>query len=161
MKYLTLLLLLPLLACSDSDPCDPVNHTMKGQFMLVKAVGYQPTDVGGPNIDDPFIIEWVPHTYEHPDITGRLILGEHTLHLDVTTPLQRLHVAGSLVVLPATKWPYDDPDRIMSCWTNLETNRGKSCPEYPYTWIENTLKLEFWIDQSIDWELFWVRTPDP
>ena len=75
MRIAMFLLISLLLACSDSDPCDPVNHTMKGQFMLVKAVGYQPTDVGGPNIDDPFIIEWVPHTYEHPDITGAPHLG--------------------------------------------------------------------------------------
>ena len=70
-----LLLLFVFVACSESEPIDPINHTMKGEFMLVRAVGLEPMHIGGPNLDDPIIIEYIPHTYEHPAFTGRLTSG--------------------------------------------------------------------------------------
>ncbi len=106
------ILLITLIACSETDSIDLIDQTMKGEFRLVKAVGLVPMDVGGPDIDDPNIIEYIQHIYEYPEFTGRLVLGEESFDLNVSVPLATLHFAGTFEVLPVKISPYGHPYRI-------------------------------------------------
>lgn len=151
--------------CSESDPVGPTDQILEGQFILSKAVGHQLMDVGGDHINNPLIIRFVPHTYYYPEGTGRLILGaDGYFFMEAPMSLQPIHIAGTFEVLPAATEPYSAPERLKTNWTNLDPGshhsyRGSCCPEDPFTWIGNTLKLNFSVTQNIDWELFWKKIP--
>lgn len=109
----------------------------------------------------------MPHTYYYPQGTGRLILGDDgDFVMQAPMSIQPIHVAGTFELLPEGTDPLSEPDRLKMNWKNLDTDsyhshgRGSCCPENPFTWMGDTLKLEFSVTQNIDWELFWKRMPD-
>ena len=91
-----MLLLITLLACSESDPVSPTGRILRGSFVLTKAVGHQLMDLGGDHIDDPVIIRRVPHTYYYPEGAGSLILREDTFYMEAPMPLQPIRIKGTL-----------------------------------------------------------------
>lgn len=156
-----LILLISLIACSETDSTDPIDQTMKGEFRLVKAVGLVPMDVGGPDIDDPHIIEYIQHIYEYPEFAGRLVLGEESFDLYVSVPLATLHFVGTFEVLPEKISPYGHPYRIELNFTERNRDRGGGITRIDYQWCGNTLKLKNVIQRylGIYWDLYWERLP--
>ena len=171
-----LLLLLALLACSESGPVIPTGQVLPGRFVLTKAVGHELMDVGGPDLDDPIIIRRVPHTYHYSDGAGRLELGEGTFYLDAPMPMQPLKYRGyfKAIVVEETdrtirkSFPYRyykevkpgefTPKLVLDIFFPsgyLAREYGK----FPYEWIGDTLKLDFWgpLDPMFIWELYWIR----
>lgn len=139
-----------------SETIDPTNfdHTMEGEFMLTKAVALAP-------IND---IEYVSHTYEYPDVAGRLVLGEDSFYLYAPLPLgQLIHLEGYFEVVGeelAMKVPYGFSPYINSNGTNLNTGNKYSFVGLDYEWCENTLKLKdfnLWDGSGIFWYLDWQR----
>ena len=157
--YPLLLLLITLIACSESEP-DPIDQSMKGEFRLVKAVGLEPMDVGGPNLDDPIIIRYTPHTYEYPEYTGSLILGDEDFELYIELPIATLHFVGSFEVVPAQIIPYTHPYSIEVQYKEPNRDRGGFMP-IDYEWCRNTLKLKNVVQSGVGlyWDLYWERIP--
>ncbi|MDE0040897.1 MAG: hypothetical protein OXT74_02585 [Candidatus Poribacteria bacterium] len=153
MKIYTLLLI-TLLACSETDPVNPTNQVLQGSFVLTKAVGHQLTDLGGDQIGDPVIIRRVPHTYYYPEGAGSLILTEDTVYMDAPMPLQPIRIKAYLEFDPQTKqprWRVDNP----------RGHGGFLIGDlFNFVWIEDTLTLEGFqlLTQNITWDLYWVRT---
>ena len=174
---LTLLLLAVwLFGCGESETIvpAPTGQVLEGTFVLTKAVTHELMDVGGPDLDDPIIIRRVPTTYVYPDGTGRLTLGEGTFELDAPLPVHPLKYRGRFKTVEEMyrRWGDDIPhlyykqindDAVTSKLVidvryesgDLATGYGK----YPYEWIGDTLKLDFWRlwDQVYIYELYWTR----
>lgn len=152
---IAMLLLIALLACSESAPVSPTGQILRGTFVLNKAVGHQLTDLGGDHIDDPVIIRRVPHTYYYPQGAGSLVITEDTLHMDAPMPLQPISIKAYLEFEPEskkTRWRVDNPNGHGGFLIGDLFN---------WVWIEDTLKLEgFWFtNQNITWDLYWKRAP--
>ena len=171
-----LLLVIWFAGCGESETIVPAltGQVLEGTFVLTKAVMHELMDVGGPDLDDPVIIRRVPTTYVYPAGTGRLELGEGTFYLEAPIPVAPLKYRGRFKVveemyrtfgddLPSLyykKVNYDEftPKLVI----HILFQRGYSAHEYgkyPYEWIGNTLKLEFWhpVESAFIWELYWTR----
>ena len=150
-----MLLLITLLACSESDPVSPTGRILRGSFVLTKAVGHQLMDLGGDHIDDPVIIRRVPHTYYYPEGAGSLILREDTFYMEVPMPLQPIRIKGTLESVSESNTTY---------W-RVENPRGVGGfligDIFDFVWIGDTLKIEDfeWTSSNITWDLYWVRVP--
>ncbi|MDE0300718.1 MAG: hypothetical protein OXN17_18935 [Candidatus Poribacteria bacterium] len=170
--YLPLLLLL--FGCGEGEPVAPApeGQALKGTFVLTKAVMHELMDVGGPDLDDPVIIRRVPTTYVYPAGTGRLELDEGTFYLDAPLPIRPLKYRGRFKVVEEEWSRIDLPSRY---YKNVDYHKvipklvidvffegGGVAPEYgrfPYEWIGDTLKLEFWhpLNPPFVYELYWTR----
>ena len=156
MKPFFVFLLLPLLACGESDPVSPTGQILRGRFVLTKAVGHQLMDLGGDHIDDPVIIRRVPHTYYYPDGAGRLILREDTVYMEAPMPLQPIRIKATLESVSesnTTYWRVENPRGTGGYWVG---------DIFDFVWIGDTLKIEgFELSTSwnITWDLYWVRVP--
>lgn len=161
---LYLLLLIILFACSESEPIQRDEPTLKGSYQLVKAVGHQLMDVGGPS--DRTIIRRVPHTYDYSnDPIGWLVLGEDYFYMDAPIELEPLLITGFYKALEPTTGRLALPQRMKlryNEWFGHGGARGGlCCPEFPFSWTDdNLLKLTFWISAHIEWELYWVYYPN-
>ncbi|MDE0041181.1 MAG: hypothetical protein OXT74_04045 [Candidatus Poribacteria bacterium] len=171
-----LLFVIWLAGCGESETIvpAPTGQVLKGTFVLTKAVKHELMDVGGPDLDDPIIIRRVPTTYIYPAGTGTLTLGEDTFELDAPLPVHPLKYRGRFKAveevyrrfgddLPSCYYKKVNDDEFTSKLVidvyyesgHLEREYGK----YPYEWIGDTLKLDFWRrwDPVYIYELYWTR----
>lgn len=169
-----LLLVIWLAGCGESETIvpAPTGQVLEGTFVLTKAVMHELMDVGGPDLDDPIIIRRVPTTYVYPAGTGRLTLGEGTFELDAPLPVHPLKYRGRFKAVEEMyrRWTDDLPGRYYKKVNYDEVTSklvihisGYSAHEYgryPYEWIGDTLKLDFWRgdwDPMFIYELYWTR----
>ena len=173
-----LLLVIWFAGCGESETIvpAPTGQVLKGTFVLTKAVMHELMDVGGPDLDDPIIIRRVPTTYAYPAGTGRLELGEGTFYLDAPMPVAPLKYRGRFKAILEEETPrtieksfsnrYYKEVKLGEFRTKLVIHilfqTGYSAHEYgrfPYEWIGDTLKLEFWhpLESTFIWELYWTR----
>ena len=153
-----LLLAIWLAGCGESDTDDPVDQSMKGEFMLAKAVGLEQTQTRGPNPDDPTITKYIPHTYEYPELTGRFILGETSFYLYVSLPLKPLHLTGSYEVLPKRIGPYENLSNI-DLHAIDDVKGWDATTRVQYEWCGDTLIFkDFFVTAEIMyWNFHWKR----
>ena len=176
MKQLTLIIIL-IAGCGESETIVPIptGQVLKGTFVLTKAVTHELMDVGGPDLDDPIIIRRVPATYVYPAGTGRLELGEGTFYLDAPLPVHPLKYRGRLKAveemyrrfgddLPKCYYKTVDSDEftpklVMDVYFPKSEHLEREYGKYPYEWIGDTLKLDFWrrFDPAFIYELYWTR----
>ena len=171
-----ILLAIWLAGCGESETIvpKPTGEVLKGTFVLTKAVGHELMDVGGPNLDDPIIIRRVPTTYVYPDGTGTLTLGEDTFEFDAPLPVHPLKYRGRFKAveemyrrfgddLPKCYYKEIDDDALTTKLViNVHYETGgvaHGYGKYPYEWIGDTLKLDFWRlwDPVFIYELYWTR----
>lgn len=169
-----LLFVIWLAGCSESEPFAPAGQTLQGTFVLTKAVIHELEDVGGPALDDPIIIRRVPTTYVYQSGTGRLTLGEGTFELDAPLPVHPLKYRGRFKAVEEVyrRWGDDlphpyykkvDDEEVTSKLVIDIYHDGRLFPgygKYPYEWIGNTLKLDFWatsLNPVYIYELYWTR----
>ena len=172
-----LLLVIWFAGCGESETIvpTPTGQVLKGTFVLTKAVMHELMDVGGPDLGDPIIIRRVPTTYVYPAGTGRLELGEGTFYLDAPMPVRPLEYRGrfkvveeewSRIDLPSLYYKKINYDKVIpKLVIDVYYEGGGVAPEYgkyPYEWIGETLKLEFWhpLNPPFIYELYWNR-PEP
>ena len=159
--------------CGESETIvpAPTGQVLKGAFVLTKAIVHELMDVGGPDLDDPIIIRRVPTTYVYPAGIGRLELGEGTFYLDAPLSERPLKYRGRFEVveewsgyhLPSLYYKKSNYDKVIPKLVfDVYFEGGQSAPEYgkyPYEWIGDTLKLEFWhpLNPPFIYELYWTR----
>ena len=152
-----LLLLIAFIACSESKTDYPTGHILQGQFVLTKAVGWEPVDIGGPDIDDPVVYRsMATSTHLYPRGTGRLILHGKSIYLDAPIPGQPILFKGTFV---------DKPHDLAQPRVLIDEHhdgRVSGLEHHYYEWIGNTLRLEYnVIFPWIVWDLYWERVPYP
>lgn len=174
MKTLTLIIIL-LAGCGESETIvpAPTGQVLKGTFVLTKAVMHELMDVGGPDLDDPIIIRRVPTTYAYPAGTGRLELGEGTFNMEAPLLRHPIHIRGHFTAVeemfrrPGDDLPYGhyktlDEEITSKLVIDVRYESGILVPEYgryPYEWIGDTLKLDYWRlwNPVYIYELYWTR----
>ncbi len=166
-----LLLLITLLACSESEPIlpeEPIDrgeHNLKGTYNLVKAVGWQLMDVGGER--GPLLIRRVPHTYDYShDPIGWLVFGEDYFFMHAPIKLQPLFVTGNYKIIEPITGRFPRPARLHLRYRTWHPNSfsyplSTCCPKIDFFWTEdNLLIFKFLIGGgNIEWELYWKYNP--
>ena len=171
---ISFVLLITLIACSETEPDYPNGEVLQGRFALTKAVIHELEDVGGPHLNDPIINRRVRHTYHYQEGVGCLDLGKGSFYLNAPLPVHPLEYKGEFKAveemyrrwgddLPGLYYKEIDDDALTTKLlidVHYETGGvAHAYGKYPYEWIGDTLKLDFWRlwNPVYIYELYWIR----
>ena len=162
---ITLLLLITLTACSESEPDYPTGQILQGKFVLTKAVARILTDIGGPDLDDPVIIRRVSHTFHYPSGIGSLVFDGSSIVMDAPMELQPIFIEGRFKTEIKERARYYSPVPHLEIAADYRDD-GTLIDNYRshlYWWLGNTLKIEYrtFPEWHIVWDLYWERYPLP